>query len=107
MPSTSDDCSAANPVGRRFAIPGEKRTGETFNCERICKSTHPCNCGRNTGLRCTADITMASSQVFKYKVELVESSANITYDGNTYMGTEWQVTAEDHGILSCEDCWQG
>jgi hypothetical protein len=94
-PSHSSNCDAANPTGRWLAIPGELRAGETFHCERFCKSSHPCNCERNTGMRCTAGIAMSSSQLFSYRIRSVAESATGTLDGNSYVGTEWEVTAKD------------
>jgi len=94
-PSRSDNCDATNPPGRWLAIPGELRAGETFHCERICKDSHPCKCGRNTGMRCTAGIAMSSAQLFSYRIRSIAESATGTLDGNSYVGTEWEVTAED------------
>jgi len=93
-PSHSENCDAANPPGRWLAIPGELRAGETFQCERYCKRS-PCKCGRNTGMRCKAGIAMSSSQLFAYRVRSIAESATGTLDGNSYVGTEWEVTAED------------
>lgn len=94
-PSRSENCDAHNPPGRWLAIPGELRAGETFHCERVCKSSHPCNCGRNTHMRCTAAIAMSSKQVFAYRIRKVAESSTGTLAGNSYVGTEWEVTAED------------
>lgn len=94
-PSHSSNCDAANPPGRWLAIPGELRAGETFKCERVCKSSHACNCGRHTHMRCTAGIAMSSNQLFAYRIRSIAESATGTLDGNSYVGTEWEVTAED------------
>jgi hypothetical protein len=94
-PSHSDNCDAVNPPGRWLAIPGEIRAGETFTCKRICKESHPCKCGRNTHMRCSAGIAMASSQIFSYRLRSIAESATGSLGGNSYVGTEWEVTAED------------
>merc|ERR1719162_2130726 len=94
-PTHSENCNAHNPPGRWLAIPGELRAGETFQCERVCKGKHPCNCGRNTHMRCTAGIAMGPTQLFEYRLRSIATSATGTLDGNSYIGTEWEVTATD------------
>jgi len=94
-PSHSEDCAALNPAGRWLAIPGAGKMGETWNCQRICKSTHTCHCGRKTHVRCTASIAMSTSQLFVYRVRMTSKSAVTTFEGSTYTGTEWEVSAQD------------
>merc|ERR1740138_54019 len=94
-PPHSDNCNAAVAPGRWLAIPGELKSGETFSCRRICKSSHPCTCGRHTTTRCTAGIAMSSGQVFAYRLRSISDSATGSLDGISYVGTEWEVVAED------------
>jgi len=97
-PTRNPDCDekkVKNPAGRWLAIPGGLKAGETFRCERVCKPGFPCSCGRNTGMRCTAAIAMSSNQLFAYRLRRVADTATGTLEGNSYVGTEWEVTAED------------
>jgi hypothetical protein len=90
----SNNCHEDNPSQRFLVIPGAGKMGESWNCERICHSP-PCKCDRKTGVRCTTKVAMNSNQLFKYRVRSTASSSTVSYDGHSWQGPEWTITAQD------------
>jgi len=84
-----------NPEGRWLATPGGIGEFDTFTCTRICKEGHDCEkCGEYFGTRCEAIIAMGSSQLFSYRIYKIGDDVPGTLNGNSYIGTEWMVTAD-------------
>jgi len=85
--------------GRWLVFPSSRSDGVVGNCRRECIGcdTYPqlLASGLSTGIACTIDLGIKNEMAFVYRVRLSKDRAEVWYDGNTYMGSEWQVDVHD------------